>query len=753
MGTRLAGSTLRLAAVSLIAAFALHAMAARAHAQASAVLNHYRAAPRADDGFMLNAASTGPHLGFEAALHLDYANDPLVYEELASESGTELTALVSDQLTANAVFSLGLYDSALIYAGLPVTLVMTGNPVGSQPTATGFGVGDLRIGGRLRLHSSSAASVSLNMEITAPTGEGGSNGRPGTAGDSGATFAPQAVADITAGPMSVLVNFGARWRPDIEFSNIRFTDLLTFGAGLSLPLWRESLRALFELQGESPLQNLGERAGSVLDALLGLKLTPTSGLTLGLAGGSGLLRGYGAPDLRAVAMFGYAYDLGTSSASPSSGEQTEAFADEPEPNFEPDSDAETATDLEQPTEADADVAVTSIESEDQCPYVPGPEADRGCSRIIQYDQGNGAIVLLQPVRFTTRGAALHAGSDAVLTEVAAMLAANPSFNIRIEAHVSSGRNDASKAADLSRMRALTVARWLETYGIKLNRLVAQGCASNRPLVSAVEQKRFKNERIELYVTRPLPPTGLRSSVGCSEVELQPPAPVRAPTVLAEPELERELQTKKELAAAPKPLPAAAPKPSPPAAPITVAVPPKASPATALPVPTAPPPAVVSPPKTPAAAALPPTPIVVPAAPAPNVAQPTAGHIDLPKPIRFEDGNAALGPRSADALDELAAILRATPTTIVAIESYVAGESSADASMALTKKRSAIVGKELASRGIAPSRIKAYGCGDIRPIAPNNVPWGRKKNERIEVRALDSGTSHGINSIEGCVGSN
>jgi outer membrane protein OmpA-like peptidoglycan-associated protein len=89
---------------------------------------------------------------------------------------------------------------------------------------------------------------------------------------------------------------------------------------------------------------------------------------------------------------------------------------------------------------------------------------------------------------------------------------------------------------------------------------------------------------------------------------------------------------------------------------------------------------------------------------------------------------------------------------VAIEAHTGEEPSEAASTALTKARAAAVRKQLASRGVAPTRIRAYGCGQNRPIAPNNVPWGRKKNERIELHVLDPAPSSALQSTEGCVAS-
>jgi outer membrane protein OmpA-like peptidoglycan-associated protein len=126
-----------------------------------------------------------------------------------------------------------------------------------------------------------------------------------------------------------------------------------------------------------------------------------------------------------------------------------------------------------------------------------------------------------------------------------------------------------------------------------------------------------------------------------------------------------------------------------------------------------------------------------------------GRIELLKPIRFEEGSDALDARGEKQLDEIAATLRANARMKILVESHVAAESAPQPGLALSTKRASAARKALLARGIAPERIKAYGCGENRPIAPNNVPWGRKKNERLEVHLLDPAPTTGVHSTEGC----
>ncbi len=713
------------------------------HAAPSSTLDQYRPAPRPEDGFASSGAEVGPHLGYSAELQLDYASDPLVFENVAGRSSSQSVELVSDQLTAHALVSLGLYEIALLYAGLPVNLVMSGQTLGTQPTATGFGAGDLQLGGRLRFYRGKQAQVAFQLTLTAPTAERGSHGRPGVAGDNGVTAQPEVTSEIEAGPLSLLFDVGARWRKDARFAGTRFTDVLTFGAGVCWPFVPDLLRAIGELHGGSPLDDVGNRQSSPLEALLGLKLGPLSGFTVGLGAGLGILRGYGSPQARVVAMVGYA-SRGPSGAP----EQAEPQA-RPEPEAQP---------VEpQPPEAAAPHAAASpaappqsvptlvlqdrdhdgtLDAEDRCPRLPGPPDRSGCPRFLDYDEHSGEIALQRLPRFTGSADKPVLGDDEVLGELLAALRANPELHVRVEAHMARGA-DARKTMAVSVARAAALRAWLLARGVDSARVEAVGCGSNRPLVPERSSQHQRNERIELYVVSPLPAAGLRSSLGCNPVESPPPAAAtRAPAALSQP---------LPGPAAPKPTAAPAPAPAP-----ALAASATTAQVAAL---------LASQPQADAdgdgsanakdACPLAPGRAADKGCPESHRVDLAGGRIELLKPIRFEEGSDEVSEHSRSYVVELAATLRANPTMKVALEDHVAGGDDAKASLALSARRAAALRKQLATAGVAPERIKAYGCGQSRPIAPDNVPWGRRKNDRVELHLLDPAPSAGVHSEEGC----
>jgi OOP family OmpA-OmpF porin len=128
----------------------------------------------------------------------------------------------------------------------------------------------------------------------------------------------------------------------------------------------------------------------------------------------------------------------------------------------------------------------------------------------------------------------------------------------------------------------------------------------------------------------------------------------------------------------------------------------------------------------------------------------SGVIELLVPLRFEDGSVEQKGKPGPVLDELAATLRANPKMKVALESHAADEPDPSATRELTSKRAGALKAELVKRGVGAERVRALGCGQDRPIAPNNVPWGRKKNDRVELHVLDPAPSGGVHSSSGCV---
>jgi uncharacterized repeat protein (TIGR01451 family) len=275
-------------------------------------LDQYRAAPLPGDGFALARPNDLGHLRFAAQLHLDYANDPLVYEAVAGDASSERYRVVAHHLAAQVGLALGLADRVVVYAGLPVSVLMAGDDTEAGVlTADGTRLGDVRLGARVRLFGEDDGPFALALQLgaTLPTARAADAGSR-FAGEQGVTLVPALLAEVRpTRELAIAANVGARVRfvePEAA-QNLAVGQELTWTVGARYLLVRDLLSAHLEAFGTSPFSKFGSRVGTPVEGLLGLRLTPgDSGLALGLAGGAGLSRGAGSPDFRVLAQVGWA---------------------------------------------------------------------------------------------------------------------------------------------------------------------------------------------------------------------------------------------------------------------------------------------------------------------------------------------------------------------------------------------------------------------------------------------------------------
>jgi outer membrane protein OmpA-like peptidoglycan-associated protein len=361
-------------------------------AQRSATLNRFRASETVEDDFAISRPTDLGHLRYGAMLHLDYSNDPLVWENDLGERDSEAFRIVEHQLDLTLGLSLGLFDRIVIFGGVPVSLVMNGDSeddlqaAGIGASADGAGLGDVYLGARARLYGESDDVLALGLQLTAtfPTA-----GDQRFRGDDFLSFAPELLVELRPGGGARLVlDVGAKVRRNAgdSGSNLSFGDELTFGLGFAIPVYtdasedRTHLDFHAQLYGASFFDDLFTRETTPFEGTLGAKFHHASGLVAGLAGGMGLTRGFGSPDARVIAMVGYgrpaeraAEPVGDRDGDGLS-DDVDACPDEPEDvdGFEdengcpdPDNDADGIPD-----------------ADDQCPMDPedrdGFEDENGC---------------------------------------------------------------------------------------------------------------------------------------------------------------------------------------------------------------------------------------------------------------------------------------------------------------------------------------------------------------------------------------
>ncbi|MFK7999202.1 MAG: OmpA family protein [Polyangiales bacterium] len=336
---------------------------AGAAAQESATLNQFRASETPNDGFAMSRPDDLGHMDLGAQLHVDYANDPLVYETSLGDSDSESTRVVSDELTAQVGLAFGLFDRLVIYAGLPVVLWMNGEDTTglNVPAADGSGLGDVFLGARVRLLGERDDSFGLGLQVTGtfPTGGGAYRG------DNFLTIHPELLAEVRADILRITLNAGARFRENQTFQSaagaaeVTVGDQFTFALGISVPLYGTHLqpgttRLDLHVQawGSTAFNNFFDREETPFEALAGLKFHHSSGIVAGLSGGTGLNRGFGSPDFRAIGTIGWT-PAGEAAAAPPS-----------DPDVDTDGDGLMDNVDECPTEPED---VDSFEDENGCP--------------------------------------------------------------------------------------------------------------------------------------------------------------------------------------------------------------------------------------------------------------------------------------------------------------------------------------------------------------------------------------------------
>jgi OmpA-OmpF porin, OOP family len=102
-------------------------------------------------------------------------------------------------------------------------------------------------------------------------------------------------------------------------------------------------------------------------------------------------------------------------------------------------------------------------------------------------------------------------------------------------------------------------------------------------------------------------------------------------------------------------------------------------------------------------------------------------------IYFDTGKSLIKPESAQAVGEIAKLLKADPALKIHVVGHTDNVGAIDANLALSKARAEAVLQALTrDHGIAAARLYAYGCGQFAPVAPNDSEEGRAKNRRVEL---------------------
>lgn len=102
-------------------------------------------------------------------------------------------------------------------------------------------------------------------------------------------------------------------------------------------------------------------------------------------------------------------------------------------------------------------------------------------------------------------------------------------------------------------------------------------------------------------------------------------------------------------------------------------------------------------------------------------------------IYFETGKAILLPQSFAALDTVVKILQQYPSQHLLIEGHTDNVGNDESNQILSENRAKTVYNYLVQKGINAERLSYNGFGATKPVADNNIPEGRARNRRVELK--------------------
>jgi OmpA-OmpF porin, OOP family len=116
---------------------------------------------------------------------------------------------------------------------------------------------------------------------------------------------------------------------------------------------------------------------------------------------------------------------------------------------------------------------------------------------------------------------------------------------------------------------------------------------------------------------------------------------------------------------------------------------------------------------------------------------TTGHVAI-YGILFDTGKSTIKPESAQAIGEIAKLLKADPGLKLGVVGHTDNVGGVDSNIKLSHSRAdAVLQALVREHGIASSRLRAYGCGLFAPVASNDNEDGRAKNRRVELVKLNN----------------
>jgi len=107
-------------------------------------------------------------------------------------------------------------------------------------------------------------------------------------------------------------------------------------------------------------------------------------------------------------------------------------------------------------------------------------------------------------------------------------------------------------------------------------------------------------------------------------------------------------------------------------------------------------------------------------------------VDISSEASFDINSAGLREDFRDSLTTIADIIGEYDTTVVHIIGHTDSTGTTSYNQQLSEKRATSVSRNLSRNGVARSRMRMSGRGELKPVANNSTSGGRSQNRRVEI---------------------
>ena len=355
---------------SLVGLAALLAAGRSARAQASGfAVNRFEPSERGSDWFALESLDLRGKVRPAIGVIGDYQLRPLAIYEA---DGTLRAAPIEHVMTTHIGGSLVLADRIRFGVSMPIVLYQTGDAgrlqgVTYPSPSSEQAIGDVRLGFDVRLFGAydGPITMALGGQVWLPSGDAASY-----TSDGSVRVQPRATVAGTVGFFTYAARAGVMFRdPDgSTFANSPIGHELTYGLSAGARVADKRLVIGPELFGSTVVSDDPFKTRTTpLEVILGGHYAFPGGARIGLGGGPGLTRGYGAPEVRLLASLEWVADVITDTDGDGIADDQDACRTTPGVRSA-DPDKNGCPVVAPPPDRDGDGI---LDKDDACPDVPG----------------------------------------------------------------------------------------------------------------------------------------------------------------------------------------------------------------------------------------------------------------------------------------------------------------------------------------------------------------------------------------------